>query len=313
MATTIRRRRYGPRRPGWSWWFESIQQMMARDTPSDPNISAEEIRSPLERVTAIPIHPAAQITPVIAGSVPGEWVTMPESQAERVIFYIHGGGYISGSPVTHRGVITQLARQAGARVLALDYRLAPEYPYPAAVEDVWTAYWWLLSEGVAPTHIAVAGDSAGGGLSIAIMLALRDAGMPLPATAVCFSPWFDLAMEGNSICTNATTDYLNRQVLKASARMYLNGANPHTPLASPLYADLHGLPPLLIQAGTAEMLVDDARRFALRAEAAGITVELELWDDMFHVWHFLYWLHPKARQAIDSAASFIRRYIEVES
>ncbi len=206
------------------------------------------------------------------------------------------------------GLLRRLAEAAHAQVLALDYRLAPEAPYPAAVIDAWAAYWWLLEQGVAPDSIFIAGDSAGGGLAVALMVALRDAGLPLPAGALLFSPWVDLAFHGHSIHSNAPRDYLNEAWLRTCAAMYLHEAEPSTALASPLYADLQDLPPLLIQVGTAEMLLDDATRLANHAVACGVPVELELWENMVHVWQMLDVVEPRASAAVRRAAHFIRRH-----
>jgi acetyl esterase/lipase len=311
VSTAVRRRRQGPRQPEWPWWFESIQEMMARGTPAQDEILADEIRTPLARVTRLPLRLHVRITQGTIHGIPVEWA-IPRQHTDRVILFLHGGGYVSGSPRTHRNLTAEIARVTAGRVVAPDYRLAPEAPYPAALEDAWTVYWWLLVQGVPAPRIVVMGDSAGGGLAIALLLALRDAGLPLPAGAAGLSPWLDLAVSGKTIQSNAGTDYINANVLRASARMYLDGrAANETPLASPLYADLHGLPPLLIQAGSAEMLLDDARRFAARAEAAGTPVELELWDNMIHVWHFLYPLSPGARGAVDHLAGFVARQVPV--
>jgi acetyl esterase/lipase len=200
-----------------------------------------------------------------------------------------------------------LSRHANARVLALDYRLAPEHPYPAAIEDAWKAYWWLLRQGYSADCIVVAGDSAGGGLTLALLLALRDAHVPLPAAAICFSPWVDLAMTGASLHENGATDYINNEILQATAQMYLDGHDPCDPLVSPLYGDLRGLPPLLIQVGSAELLYDDGSRFAQRARRAGVEVEFDAVPGMVHVWQFMYWIEPKARQAVQRAGRFARR------
>ncbi len=239
---------------------------------------------------------------------PGLWVRPSTGKAATTtILYLHGGGYVCGSHRTHLGLLAHLAGVTGAQVFGLDYRLAPEAPYPAAVVDAWCGYWWLLDQGVAPESIFLAGDSAGGGLSVALLVALRDAGMPLPAGGLLFSPWVDLAFRGQSILHNASRDYLNERWLRDCASMYLHGAEVTTPLASPVYADLHGLPPLLIQVGTAEMLFDDATRLAQRATAAGTPVELELWENMVHVWQLLDGVEPNAGTAVHRAAHFMRR------
>jgi len=247
--------------------------------------------------------------PVDAGGVPAEWITTPGVSIERVICYLHGGGYVLGSINTHREMASRLSRAASARVLILDYRLAPENPFPAAVDDSTAAYRWLLSIGVNPAQMVIAGESAGGGLTVATLVALRDAGEPLPAAGICLSPWVDLECLGESMVTKAEIDpVVNKDHILMLAKAYLGDTDPCTPLASPLYADLTGLPPLLIQVGTAECLFDDARRLADRARAAGVDVTLEPWDDMIHMWHMFAAILPEGQQAIDRIGEFIREH-----
>ncbi len=234
-------------------------------------------------------------------------VSTPAANPARVILYLHGGGYVMGSINTHRELGQRLSRAAAARVLLIDYRLAPEHPHPAAVEDATRAYRWLLSRGVSPSRLVVAGDSAGGGLTVATLLAARDSGLPLPAAGVCLSPWVDLEGVGESMTTKAAADPLvQRDGLRRMGALYLNGQDPRTPLASPLYADLSGLPPLLIQVGTAEALLDDSTRLAERAREAGVEVDLEPWDDMIHVWQAFAAVLPEGQQAIERIGQFIR-------
>ncbi len=312
LRTLAHRAQRHPRLAEWSLPYESIVEMMTLGAPHGEIRSADDIRRPLERITLLANPPGATRQPALAGFFSGEWVTTPASAPERVILYLHGGGYVSGSPSTHVAITARLAKEAQARIFALDYRLAPEHPFPAQIEDAWAAYWWLLTEqGVKPTQIIVAGDSAGGGLTVALLLALRDAGMPLPAGAVCLSPWLDLTLSGATIAINEPTDFLNFDILHASAQMYANGYDLRHPLISPLYADPAGLPPLLIQAGSAEMLLDDSRRFAQRAREAGVDVQLEVWEYMVHVWHFTWMLEPKARQAIAQIGRFVRHHTPI--
>jgi epsilon-lactone hydrolase len=305
-ATLVHRLQQQPRCGAWSREFETVVQMLALGLLHRVDFDADELRVPWDHLAALPLPQRISIQPVAADGVSGEWVSVATATNGPTVLFLHGGGYVAGSPRTHRLLTAQIARVATARVLALDYRLAPEHPYPAAVEDAWRAYGWLLRQGIDPMTILVGGDSAGGGLALALLLALRDAQLPMPAGAVGLSPWLDLALQGESLRTNVGIDYLNPQVLQGAARMYLAGADPHTPLASPLYADLHGLPPLLIQAATTELLVDDSRRFVERARAAGVHVKLELYENMVHVWHFFYWMNQAARQAINHIGSFIR-------
>jgi acetyl esterase/lipase len=281
-----------------------------RSRPAPAELTIEEQRAEFEALTS-QFQPAEDVRcePADAGGVPAEWITTPEALDERVIYYLHGGAYIMGSINTHREMISRLSRAARARALAIDYRLAPENPFPAAVEDSTDAYRWLVSTGVDPARLVIAGNSAGGGLTVATLVALRDAGDPLPAAAVCLSPWVDLEGLGESMTTRAEVDpMVQRDSLLQLAKAYLRDAHPRTPLAAPLYADLRGLPPLLIQVGTAEALLDDSTRLAERARAAGVDVILEPWDDMFHVWQFCAAMLPEGQQAIDRIGGFMRKH-----
>jgi acetyl esterase/lipase len=200
----------------------------------------------------------------------------------------------------------RVSRAAQARVLGLNYRLAPENPFPAAVDDAVAGYRWLLAQGIRPSRIAVAGDSAGGGLTIATLVAIRDAKLPAPAAGVCLSPWVDMEGIGESMKSRANADpVVQREGLLGMAQAYLQGKDPRTPLAAPLYADLKGLPPLLIQVGDAETLLDDSTRIADRAKAAGVQVKFEVWPEMIHVWQMFASFLPEGQQAIDVIGKFI--------
>jgi acetyl esterase/lipase len=302
-----RRLRRTPRRSDWSLQYASMVEFMTLGTPKQAPWRAELIREPLDHAAALARLALVTTRPVQTEPWQGEWVAAPGADPDRVILYLHGGGYVSGSPRTHRALMGHLARHARARILALDYRLAPEHVYPAALEDAWAAYWWLLNQGIPPARIAVAGDSAGGGLALALLMALRDAHAPLPAGGIFFSPWVDLALTGASLHKNRLTDYINADILRATAAMYLGGHNPCDPLVSPLYGDLHGLPPLLVQVGSAELLYDDGRRLAHNARKAGVEVQFDVYPGMVHVFQFMYLLEPKSRQAVHAAARFARR------
>lgn len=244
-------------------------------------------------------------TNVAAGGRPALWVDPPKLRREGAILYLHGGVYLMGSLRGYRSLASAIAVNAGMRVLLFDYRLAPEHPFPAAVEDVKAAYHWLLEQDLAPQQVVIAGDSAGGGLTMALLLALRDNGEPL-AAAVCLSPWVDLMAVGGSRIHKAKRDYvLSADDLQRSAALYLDGAEAQTPLASPIYGDLTGLPPLLIQVGSDEILLDDAARLAEKAQAAGVEVTLEVWEGMFHVWQMVSIFVPEGRQAIAGIGRFV--------
>lgn len=244
---------------------------------------------------------------VTVGGRPAEWVMAPDTQRDRVLLYLHGGGYVMGSPNTHRALAGELSRAGSCAVLLPDYRLAPEAPFPAAVDDAVAAYRWLLDQGHAPDHLAVAGDSAGGGLTAATLVALRERQLPLPRSAVCISPWSDLNCSNASYQTRAAADpMITTADISLMARAYLNGADPCQALASPNRADLTGLPPLLIHVGRDEVLLDDAIVLHEAARSAGVDSTLEIWDDMIHVWHAFHPMLPEGRQGIARIGEFLR-------
>ena len=250
----------------------------------------------------------ASVTPVDLDGLPGEWVAARGTDDTGVLLFLHGGGYNAGSCKTHRDMAARLARAARVRVLLIDYRLAPEHPCPAAIEDAAQAYRWLLRQSIVPGQITIGGDSAGGGLALATLIELRDSGADMPAGAFMISPWIDLALAGESMQTRAHIDPLSSyEGLHAAAQLYLAGRNPRDPRASPLYADLRNLPPLLIHAGDHEVLLSDAIRLAEKAKAAGVQVQLEIWDEMWHVWHAWAEELPEAREAIARIGAFVRQ------
>lgn len=239
--------------------------------------------------------------------VKGEWLWARDGeQTSRVIYYLHGGGYVSGSATGYRPITATLARLLKARSFALDYRLAPEFRFPAALEDAVAGYRWLVSTGIEPREISIVGDSAGGGLVLALVMKLRDLGEPLPASAVSLSPWTDMAGTGESIRANAKRDpFFVPEDVERYAQLYLGEQSRQTPFASPLYGDFTGLPPLLIQAGENEMLLDDARGVHAQALAAGVPSELQIFKGVPHVWHLMTPLVPEARVALRQVAEFI--------
>ena len=283
---------------------------LLRSRPVVENPPVADMRKGFDVLASkLPLTPEFTFDRVDAGGVPAAWVEAPGADPGRVVLYLHGGGYVIGSIDTHRELAGRLSQASAARVLIIDYRLAPEHPYPAAVEDAAAAYRWLLADGGAtPDRTVIAGDSAGGGLTVAAMLALREAGDPLPAAGVCLSPWVDMEGIGDSMTAKADVDpMVRREGLVRMAGLYLDGADPRTPLAAPLYADLSGLPPLLIQVGTAETLLDDSTRLCERARAAGVDVTYESWDDMIHVWHIFAPLLPEGQQAVERVGEYVRQ------
>ncbi len=246
-------------------------------------------------------------TPVEAGGVSAEWSVADGADQDKVILYVHGGGYVMGSADSHRDMTSRLSQAAGARVLSLNYRLAPEHPFPAPVDDAVAAYRWLLGQGIQASHIAIAGDSAGGGLALAALIAIRDAGEPLPAAGIGISPWVDMEGTGESMTTRAAVDpVVQKEGLLGMAKLYLGGADPKNPLAAPLHANLAGLPPLLIQVGDAETLLDDSTRITERARKADVDVTLKVWDEMPHVWHLFAPILPEGQQAIEEIGAFFK-------
>lgn len=251
--------------------------------------------------------PGVRSEPADLPGIPAEWLIPEGCEAGKAILYLHGGGYAIGCIDSHRSLASQIASAAGCRALIVGYRLAPEDPFPAAVEDAAAAFRWLLSRGYAPHRVAVAGDSAGGGLAVALMVYLREAGDPLPAAALLLSPWTDLEVTGGTCGTVGRKDpMLTPKILRDYARLYLGSRDSRDPLASPLYADLRGLPPMLIQVGTEEILLDDARRLARRAEEAGVEVRLEVEEGMFHVWQFFSPTVPESKEAVERLGGFAR-------
>jgi len=251
-----------------------------------------------------------RLEPIDTNGIAAEWSLAPGSDPSKVLLFFHGGGYCSGSIVSHRGMVTEAGRGARARTLAVGYRLAPEHPFPAAIEDARSAYRFLLDQGIAPSKIVIGGDSAGGGLTLALMTSVRDAREPLPACAWLVSPWVDLQMTGASLAEKAVADpQISKSYLEELASAYLAGADPANPLVSPLNADLAGLPPLLVQVGSAETLLDDAVRTARRAGAADVRVNLEIWPHMIHACHLWAAQLEAGRRAIASAGAFIRAHL----
>ena len=287
--------------------IDVVRAHLAKLPPSDSLTTAER-RAQYERAEKVfPTPPDVKVERVNAPAAPAEWLRPPSAEPGRVVLYLHGGGYVIGSPRSHRHLAAAIAGAAGASALLLDYRLAPEHPFPAAVEDATSAYRWLLDQAIAPERIVIAGDSAGGGLTVATLLALREARVPLPAGGVCISPWVDLTCGGASYRTMAAADPIVRRAgVEEMARAYLGATPPRTPLASPLFADLRGLPPLLIHVGSDEVLLDDAVQLAERAKAAGVDATLEIYDRMIHVWHWFLPMLDEAQTAVEAIGRFVR-------
>ena len=254
----------------------------------------------------------ARVTVTSANGVPSEQVEATGASPDRNVLYFHGGGYAVGSPRSHRGLAKRISAQSAARILVPDYRLAPEHLFPAAVDDGLSAYRWLISEGIAADRIALAGDSAGGGLALAVLLALRDGGEALPACAVLLSPWADMKCSGESYQARASMDpIVSAEMCLGMAEMYVGEADHRHPHASPVYGNFEGLPPILVQVGEREIVVDDALAIERRAKEAGVPVQVDIWKHMIHQWQLYASVVEDGRRAIEEIGDFIRRHIEV--
>lgn len=311
LLATVRRLIGRRRRRGWSFGLEVLIAAYRGSWSVMPRIGIvrwREVSEALSPVRTNGLEPQFVQQQTEVGRLDGAWLEPPGMDGP-VLLYFHGGGFVFGSLRSHGNLIGALARAAKARTFALLYRLAPEHPVPAALEDALAGYYYLLAQGIPPKCVVFAGDSAGGTLVLNTLLALRDAGEPLPAAGVAICPWVDLACSGSSFQANADFDFVGEEHCRLAAIEYLAGADPRRPDISPLFAKLSGLPPLLVQAGGAEVLVDQVRDFSTRAQAAGVDVQLSVYDDMVHVWHLLGSATPKAQQGIDEIAAFTRKHV----
>ena len=309
-AARVARRRLtrGPLRKGWPFGFEVFADWLRRTAVDIELLPTTEQGAAWENVgVPNPVLKKVRFEQVSARGVPAYWVTPVDGPApERTLLYLHGGYYSSNSVNNVRELLARLCLAASARALALDYRLAPAHPFPAAVEDALTGWRWLRSTGALPSTVVPMGDSAGGGLTAALLLSLRDSGETLPPAAVLLCPWVDLAAEGGSLVENAAYDYLRPDAVPRRAKLYLGDTDAKNALASPAYADLRGLPPMLVQVGSAEMFYDQVVRFAERARAAGVDVALDVGADMIHVWQLLAAFFRQSREAIARVGAFVR-------
>jgi monoterpene epsilon-lactone hydrolase len=287
-----------------------VELLLRHTLPADTPL--EVLRREHDRAVAkAPVAPGVAVSTSMSSGGLIEWLVPPAAGPE-VLLWLHGGGFGLGSSVTARGMVSTLSARSGVRGASLNYRLAPEYPYPAGVEDAQAAYMWLLEQGVLPSQVVIAGDSAGGGLALAALVRIRDGGGPMPAGALCFSPWVDLSL--SEISRDSPNDpQVTRDGLQTWARRYLNGIDPRSPGASPLFANLAGLPPLLIQVGGAETLREDSVRFARAASFAGCEVVIDEWPDMIHVWQAFAPGLARGTAALDSAAQWVRSRIADEA
>jgi epsilon-lactone hydrolase len=294
--------------------IKKVREMIA-GLPPRTGMSIPERRATMDAWDkAYPVADDVTVASAKVAEVPVEWITAPNASEDAVLLFLHGGGYVIGSPDSHRHLVANLSEETGLQGLLVDYRLAPEDPFPAAVEDAISVYAALLTHGFEAEEIVVAGDSAGGGLVVAMMLAIRDANLPLPAAGICLSPWNDLTGTAKSLETNASVDpTVTKESLDFFAGEYLGEEDAQNPYASPLFGDFTGLPPLLIQVGSVEVLLDDAVVLAERAKEAGVSVTLEIWDEMIHVWHRYYPVLQEAREANARIGEYVRGIVSVNA
>jgi acetyl esterase/lipase len=306
------RLRHGPRLSGWTWVVETtttflrLQERVAFGLPTIAH--QREYMDALVARSSELAH--MQIEAVEAGGVKGRWFVPRTAAGASVVLYLHGGGY-AFSIRAHDNLIAFVALAAQARTFALDYRLTPEHPFPAQLEDAQAAYHWLLSSGIAPQHIVIAGDSAGGNLALTLLLVLRDAQQPLPGLAVCLCPWTDMDSSSRSLKEKEPYDWMEQRMIMQWAEWYCRGTDPQNPLVSPVHADLRGLPPIYIQAGDAELLIDMIRMFVRKAQEQGIPISLEVWKQMNHVFQAYGTITPQSKEALLRIGEVIQQVIGV--
>jgi len=295
--------------------IKRISEMVRQNSKVVAKQRVEESRAGFEQFAAMfQVAKDVKIDNVDVNGVSAVWISTPEAVEENVVLYFHGGGYVFGSINTHKEFMSRISRVSNSRVLLIDYRRAPENPFPAALEDAITAYKWLIdSEGIKPENLIIGGESAGGGLTLATLLKLRDTGIPLPAAALVLSPWADLDMTGETIRTKARVDPLaNPSDLFFLASLYVGEDDPKNPYISPLYGDLKGLPPMIIQVGSAEILLSDAERIAEKAKAADVEVILDIWEDMIHMFQMFALWSPEGQKATEKLGKFIQKHLRKE-
>jgi acetyl esterase/lipase len=289
--------------------FYALQERLAAAPQPPPPANLDELRARIDaNMSGLPLAEGTSATEVDAGGVHAILCTREGGDGDPVFVYFHGGGYRLASALAYRAYGSHLAKACEARVLLVDYRLAPENPFPAAVDDAVAAYQWVLQQGTPAGRVVIGGDSAGGGLAAALLLALRDRGIALPAGGVCLSPWVDMTLTAGSYESRGTVDKLfSLASAEEASKLYLAGHDPKDPLVSPVFGSWSGMPPLLIQVGDAEVLLDDAAQLASVAAAAGVDVEHHVYAEMPHVWQMSYPAYPEAVDAVEQIAVFVRR------
>lgn len=289
--------------------LKRLYQDWAATIAANPNMSLDEWRDLIEHWAEVTAEPrSVDYLETTADGVPAMWAVPKRCIEDRVLLSLHGGGYVTGSIYTHRKLFAHIAKAIGCRALLVEYRRAPEHVHPAQLDDVMTVYSWLLKQGIAPGHISVVGDSAGGALALSMMLRARDEGRPRPGASMLLSPWVDMEVSGETVVSNFGKDVLFRkEAIERLVDMFLGpGGNRRDPYASPLYADLTNLPPLYIQVGGDELLLDDSRRLAGRAQEAGVDVRLDVFPELQHTFHFSVGRAPEANDAVSRLAEWVR-------
>lgn len=289
-----------------------LRGQLKRRATVDANTSIPKLRIDAERGARLlgKLPKSMQVESVTANGVGAQRLSSSGADNDKVMLYFHGGGYVIGTAESHLPIVAKFVQGSGVQALVFDYRLAPEHPFPAALDDSVAAYSWLLEQGVSPAKIAFCGDSAGGGLCLAALLAVRDKGMPLPAAAVALSPWTDLTNSGESLKTNAGVDMLTwGKSWTVFSKYYAGDSDPSLPYVSPLHGDLSGLPPMLIFAGGDELLRDDSMRFAEKAKDAGVNVTLHVGEGMFHCYPACSPMFPEAKRAMDEICAFVKSHL----
>ena len=289
--------------------LKRLYQDWAATIAANPNMSLDEWRDLIEHWAEVTAEPrGVDYLETTADGVPAMWAVPKRCIEDRVLLSLHGGGYVTGSIYTHRKLFAHIAKAIGCRGLLVEYRRAPEHVHPAQLDDVMTVYSWLLKQGIAPGHISVVGDSAGGALALSMMLRARDEGRPRPGASMLLSPWVDMEVSGETVVSNFGKDVLFRkEAIERLVDMFLGpGGNRRDPYASPLYADLTNLPPLYIQVGGDELLLDDSRRLARRAQEAGVDVRLDVFPELQHTFHFSVGRAPEANDAVSRLAEWVR-------
>jgi monoterpene epsilon-lactone hydrolase len=292
-----------------SFEMQKFSRLIRENQPQGPQTVAERRQRMEEQQARLRLPEDLREQHFSINGCAARWIETADVRSDRVVLYLHGGAYMMGSVNTHRELMARIARAGACRVLAIDYRLAPEHPFPAALDDALAAYHWLLAQDMPPTQLMIAGDSAGGGLALSTLLALRDANAPLPAGAILLSPWTDLTASGASIMSRAVAEpMLDIAMLREAAMHYSVGNDAKHPLISPHFGDFRALPPLLIQVGDAEILLDDSSRLAAAATAAGVNVEFDICEDAFHVYHMFPQL-PESTTALAAIGNFFQKYV----